>query len=195
MISNLQLLHLPKCFWINDILVPTPSFWNWLLCTNGQSKQMLMIVCINALDIKAGTKIPNSLKCTWDNKGLILKKRNHKSHHFTIMLLNEYDGDIVFFNCCTNIHACLKNVWGLTTSIQVLWNHPTSMKEQCKSTNMLDLQIFSSYIRQVSYEVGQSPRTHVLVVHVNNWMMWWLVGDSHSWSKNRLEQCPGRFWT
>ena len=29
-----------------------------------------------------------------------------------------------------------------TTSIQVLRNHPTLMKEQCKSTIMLDLQIF-----------------------------------------------------
>ena len=52
MISNLQPLHLLKCFWNDDIFVPTPSLWNWLLRTNGQSKQMLMIVSANALDIR-----------------------------------------------------------------------------------------------------------------------------------------------
>ena len=50
-----------------------------------------------------------------------------------------------------------------TPSIRVLRNRPTSMNEQCKSTIVLDLQIFN-YIEQVSSDVSQLPRTHVLVV-------------------------------
>jgi hypothetical protein len=37
------------------------------------------------------------------------------------------------------------------------------MKEQCKSTDGLDLRN-SNYIGQISSEVGQLPRTHMLVV-------------------------------
>ena len=51
---------------------------------------------------------------------------------------------------------------GNTTSIQVICNHPTSMKEQRKSTILLDLQIFQ--IHRTSFnDVSQLPRTHMLI--------------------------------
>ena len=51
----------------------------------------------------------------------------------------------------------------LHASIRVACNYPMSMKEQCKSTTTLDLQL-SNQIGQVTSDTYQLPRTHVLVI-------------------------------
>lgn len=50
-------------------------------------------------------------------------------------------------------------------NIRVLHNRPTSMNEQQKSFTTLGLQnIYKYYKRQVSSDVNQLPRTHMLVI-------------------------------
>ena len=75
-----------------------------------------------------------------------------------------------YIHPCSDLHPLIHPyvLSSFTTSIWVLCNYPTSMKEQCKSTTMLDLQIFRLHERSFSVILGQLPRTHMLVMRLES---------------------------
>ena len=104
--SNLRLLIFLKICWTDDVFVPTPSLWSLLLHASGQSKQMLTIVGLNALDIKGDIECLSLLECTprqWRVKvqeGILIISRNAM-----VYLLHHLHGQI--------IHASNTRVWSL----------------------------------------------------------------------------------
>ena len=66
--STLQLFDLLKLCCNDDIFVPVPWLWSWLVHASDQSKQMLTIVDSNALVVKDGMKSSSLLECTQGNK-------------------------------------------------------------------------------------------------------------------------------
>ena len=67
------------------------------------------------------------------------------------------------------------NVYFETFQSLRLMNIVMSMKEQCKSTTLLDLQIF--LLHKTSFgDIGQLSRTHMLVMMPHETIHWFQVG-------------------